>query len=443
MTKALFPRLRSYLRIASLLFFSSFSAACLSANVLEVALPTKNPLTLLYLAKFETEESDWRLIEELRSVLAFDFRAGGFFSLMPLAEGEAEFSKLPSSSYALRGEIARKKMRFSLFDASKGTWKRYPDIPFSGSLEKDRKELHKLADQIHRDLFGVEGIASCQILYSQRSPFLSLEERHSEIWISDADGANGKRLTSEKGYCLSPTFFPRSSSGAYLFVSFDGGQSKIYCAHLGGPEKELFLRLRGSQILPALSSDGRLLAFISDAAGRPDLFLQKLGPSGEKIGKPRQIFSAPRATQASPTFSPKGTQVAFVSDKDGSPRIYLLDLIDPQETKKVHPLLLTKRNRENTSPAWSPDGTKLAYSAKVDGLRQIWIYDFATGEETPLTTGEGMKENPSWAPDSLHLVYNTESEESCELFLINLRSPEPLRISQGNGLKRFPCWSRR
>ncbi len=323
-----------------------------------------------------------------------------------------------------------KSFAAGVFNVQKESAKKYPDVLLTGRLERDRVEIHRLTDLIQKDLFGVEGIASLKILYSQRSPDGSTWS--SDIWVCDADGANAKPLVEERGYCVCPGFFP---GGDFYYVSYLGGQSKIYRS-----SGEELVSLRGSQALPSMNRQGSQLAFISDVAGRPDLFVQNLDAQGKGVGKARQLFTAPRSTQASPTYSPDGKQIAFVSDKEGVPRIYVLDVMGPKATQKQTPRLLTKLHRENTSPAWSPDGLKLAYSAKVEGTRQIWIYDFATQTESLVTSGPEHKENPIWARDNLHILYNTESEDQCELYRIHILAKEPVQISSGPGQKRFPSW---
>jgi TolB protein len=424
----------------------------LFSQELEVRLATRSTLKPIYLSAFHSDNSDWRFFEELRSVLEFDLNTNGFASvverrpeleetfLFPNVREKFDLSlwKKEKVPFCIAANASQDRLEVTIFNVEKGTSKKYPPI----SLE--RKAIHHLADSVQKDLFGKEGIASRKLIYTQRTK-TGTEKGHdwlSEIWVSDSDGGNAKQITSEKSYCLSPYFLsPRGDE--FFYVSEKSGQSKIYRASLSNPKGELMVDLRGNQALPALSKKGTQMAFITDVAGRPDLFVQNFDERGKMIGKARQIFSAARATQATPTFSPDGKQVAFVSDKDGPPRIYLLNVPSPKDTQKPHPRLLTIRNRENTSPSWSPDGTKLAYSAKVDGVRQIWIYDFLTEEEVPLTTSPENKENPSWAPDSFHLVYNTEVEETSELYLIHLNQAEPIQISKGAGQKRFASWEQR
>ena len=429
---------------------------------LDIALPTRLLVKPLYISRIHTDPSewDWRYFDELRAVLEFDFNHGGFASVAAIRqELEDTFdwadlrNKFPvtewkkhSFPFVLAIEVNQKQLVLTAFDVGKQTCKTYPKISLSGKLETDRRLIHRLSDAIHKDLFGTEGIASLRILYAHRSPNIASNGLGwlSEIWISDSDGANAKQVTFENGYCLSPGFFPKVGDDPEFFYVYNNeGQTKIYKASLSKPQGELLVSLRGNQVLPSASSLGNQIAFITDVAGRPDLFIQKLDARKRMLGKARQLFSAPKATQASPTFSPDGKQIAFVSDKDGPPRIYLLDVPGTKTTQRIKPKLLTTKNRENTSPAWSPDGRKLAYSAKVDGVRQIWIYDFETQSEMQLTSGPEGKENPAWAPNSFHLLYNTETNDHCELHLIHLNDPKPTLVSKGPGQKRFPCWETR
>jgi len=438
-----------------------FEIALWSENI-EVSLATRSNVKPIYMSRIHTDptEKDWRYFDELRGVLEFDLHNGGYASVAPInqeLEDLLNWSDLRKQfklekwakekfSYVFAIEVSMQQCSLTAFDIEQGTSKKYPPISLSGKLETDSRTIHRLADAIQQDVFGVEGIASLRILYAQREknkesdglPWLS------EIWICDSDGANARQLTHEKGYCLSPVFLPKvGEDPEFIYVFNNEGQSKIYRSCLSRPQGLPSISLRGNQALPAVSKKGNQIAFITDVAGRPDLFLQSLDSKRQMFGKARQIYSSPRATQASPTFSPDGKRIAFVSDKDGPPRIYLIDILNPKETKRAKPFLLTTKNRENTSPAWSPDGKKLAYSAKVDGVRQIWIYDFASEEEKQLTTGPETKENPAWAPDSIHLIYNTETDGNSELYLINLLQSDPVQISKGPGQKRFASWETR
>lgn len=416
----------------------------LLAQELEVHLATKANVKPLYMNQIAG--SDYA--QMLRGVLEYDLNTNGLCAILPVREDfekklrspdvkknfDLTFWKKEKIPFCLAIYSDGSVLQLTAFNIEHGSSKKYPEMAIKGDPVLDRQTVHRLADLVQKDLFGKEGIHAMRLIYTKR--VAKQNGWISEIWMCDSDGANAFQVTTDNSYCLSPSF-AKSRSDEFFYVSEKSGQSKIYKASLLNPAGKMVVDLRGNQALASLSKGGNKIAFISDVAGRPDLFVQNIDALGQAIGKAVQIFSAPQATQASPTFSPDSKQIAFVSDKDGTPRVYVLPAI---EGKTKTPKLLTRKNRENTSPAWSPDGSKLAYSAKIEGVRQIWIYDFATDEETPLTLGPNNKENPAWAPDSLHLVYNTESDAECELYVINLLQGEPIQITHGTGQKRFASW---
>ncbi len=419
-------------------------------ETLRVELSTQEKFTPLYLNKWESARSfPASYLQQLRNVLEFDLAHCGFSKVLPIDEAMEKAISVEdhnlafqpkyyqNAHFVLKGVIKEKALTLFVFFAKTGKLKQFPSIILSGDLTSDRRQIHKLADAIVSLLFHVQGIANSRVLYSlQANP--NDQKWKAEIWECDWDGANAKQITQEESYAITPVSIPSTSH--FLYVCYKNGTPKIYSSTKAG-KGQRFVDLRGNQLLPAISPQKDKVAFICDAAGRADLFLQALSPNGSLQGKPTQLFSYPHSTQASPTFSPDGWQIAFVSDKDGSPRIYI---ISTETSSKRNPIkLLTKINRENTCPSWSPDGTKLAYSAKTNGIRQIWIYDFALEKEEALTSGPGNKENPVWAADSLHLFFNSTDPTSSELYMTNLNQKEAIKISHGQGKKHYPTWGPR
>lgn len=446
------------------LFFTVTAFAADQEDEIVVCLETDSPLVPLYfpaLVKEQTTLSD-AYIQQLESILAFDLGHNGSTYLAKrttsgdqLANG-SNFENLGSAQdwktqnifYVVKGRVKGQGITLAMLDAEAKSLKSTDEFPLTGKLNEDRKQIHRLADLVHKALFGSNGIASTRILYSLRIPQGQNSEKWiSEIWEADYDGANARQITQEKSYCISPTYMPPKAgyaTGGFLYVSYQLGQPKIYIAALKDGKGHRLTTLKGNQLMPAISQQRDKVAFISDATGNPDLFLQPFSPEKGAEGKPQQIFSAKQATQGSPTFSPDGKKIAFVSNKDGSPKIYVINI--PQagtSLKNIQATLISKRNRENSAPAWSPDGSKIAYCAKQGGDRQIWIYDFDTNQERQITQSAGNKENPAWAPNSLHLVYNSSETNKSELFLINLNQCEAIQISSGQGEKRFPSWEPR
>jgi TolB protein len=441
---------------------SAYAAESQSGDDIRVHLSTNNPLTPVYIGGFQGQNAglERAYLTELESVLQFDMNYNGNTKVLPKSEAKEELLSQPNSydafnaekwknfgvAYVMRGAVVNKQLSVTIFSVQSGSVKQFKEIILSGNIGQDRRQIHKIADGIYTALFNKPGIANTRILYSAQTKGVMGAQWTSEIWECDWDGANSRQVTHEGSYCVTPVFIPSQGSqfanDKFLYVSYKKGQPKIYIASLKEGSGKRLVDLRGNQFLPAISPKKDKIAFICDAAGRTDLFIQFInGEKGEIGGKPVQLFSFPRATQASPTFSPDGSKIAFVSDKDGPAKVYIIP--STPSAKRATPFLISKQNAESSCPAWSPDGTKIAYSAKTSGTRQIWIYDFSTGEERQLTSGPGNKENPAWAPNSSHIVFNSTDGASSELFLVNLNQPEAVRITKGPGKKHYPTWGTR
>ena len=102
----------------------------------------------------------------------------------------------------------------------------------------------------------------------------------------------------------------------------------------------------GLTAMPALSPDGRLLAYASDRAGRSDLDIWVQQSNG---GTPLQLTTDPTDDQ-SPSFSPDGSQIVFRSERDGG-GLYVIPSFGG-DARRI--------GDDGRSPRFSPDGKQIA-----------------------------------------------------------------------------------
>lgn len=181
----------------------------------------------------------------------------------------------------------------------------------------------------------------------------------------------------------------------------------------------------GERVLePALSPDGRLLAFAADKGGdeRPDLFL--IPAEG---GDPVPLAVSTRA-ESSPAFSPDGSSLAFLADPDAPFHfeLFTLDLRSGRERR------LTRERRSLHAPLWSPDGRALAAASSSDGRSGSLLLVAADGssrrELAPPTRG-GLMLPAAWSPDGRQLLTLAEDDEGFRrLYVLDPRSGKGLFV---------------
>jgi eukaryotic-like serine/threonine-protein kinase len=156
----------------------------------------------------------------------------------------------------------------------------------------------------------------------------------------------------------------------------------------GEPPKQLSLSYSGSDSLPTVSPDGRMVAFASTRDGRSRIWLKQLA-TGEEVA----LTSGP--TDLDPRFSP-----------DGSTLLFLRGAAAPFSLFQVPAVGGTARRVADgvaTSAAWSPDGRRVALTrASMPGGVPDLLVTLALdgGDERELArVTEFLLSNLRWSPD--------------------------------------------
>ena len=133
---------------------------------------------------------------------------------------------------------------------------------------------------------------------------------------------------------------------------------------------------------PALSGDGRWLAFISDRNGRSEILLYDLQ---EKQFVPLPGLNQNGIVLQNPSLSRTGRYLAYLSSQQGKPELTLYD----RATKRAEAIAPGYRSWVR-NPQISPDGRYLTFETARRGQWDIEILDRGPAVELDVTDGSAV-----------------------------------------------------
>ncbi len=149
----------------------------------------------------------------------------------------------------------------------------------------------------------------------------------------------------------------------------------------------------GFTTAPALSPDGKLLAYASDRATQStlDIWVQPLTEGAQPIR-----ITTDAADDSDPSFSPDGGQIVFWSQRDGG-GLYLIPAHGGDERLLV---------RGGDDARFSPDGKWIAYCVGGNFLydSKVFVIPASGGVARQVGAEIGWAAKPQWSPDGKWLM---------------------------------------
>ncbi|MGH9487232.1 MAG: protein kinase domain-containing protein [Terriglobales bacterium] len=220
----------------------------------------------------------------------------------------------------------------------------------------------------------------------------------------------------------------------------------------------------GVQAEPALSPDGRSVAFTSNQDGRYNIYVALIGG-----GAPVEITHGDNV-KAHPAWSPDGATIAYmrldqsgywdiweVPALGGTPRRVIPAASEPSFARDgnliymnsdgtvweasgggeaAHQIVgLAPGMGQDMDPQMSPDGSQVAFAAGLIAggpYRDLAVANLRTGKIHILTT-TGLANSPAWAPDSRSLYFASNRGGAVNIWKINSNGSDLVQITSGEG----------
>lgn len=205
-----------------------------------------------------------------------------------------------------------------------------------------------------------------------------------DLWVSQHDGGDLRRLTTHPGAVLNPAFSPDGRLIAFS-AQYDGNTDVYVAPVVGGVPRRLTWH-PGADLVQAFTPDGKAVLFTSAREVHTRRYTQLFTVSLEG-GMPEQL---PIPFAAKAVFSPDGRRIAYTPLPDPfrqwknyrggtTARIWLYD----RATHAVEQIPQPPDRCNDTDPMWLDDG--VYFLSDRDGEFNLYRFDTTDGTVTRLT----------------------------------------------------------
>ena len=188
----------------------------------------------------------------------------------------------------------------------------------------------------------------------------------TEIYKSNLDGSNVKRITNSRGYDGDITVHPQL--GSLLFSSKRYGAHQIFSLKNSRSRARRFTKGSVSATQPRYSTNGKHLTWIEAGLDGKNFFLMLSNHRGQR----KKIIFQSNNTIKDPTWNRASDTIIFSTDHGhvGNFEIYAMNL------NELCLKRLTYHLASDTAPDISPDGKSLLFTSQRTGRSQIFIQPF-------------------------------------------------------------------
>jgi TolB protein len=300
------------------------------------------------------------------------------------------------------------------------------------ALRNPRAVSHTMSDEIHQTQANLRGVARTKLTFvsdrdNERVVDTVETRTGKEVYVSDYDGANQMRVTSNRRLNVAPSWSPDGRSIAY--TSFSRIQPQIIVSNVYQGTRETLTDEKSGAYFSVFSPDGSRIAFMSARDGNSEIYVMNRNGSGVRR------LTNNTTIESSPTWSPTGTQIAFTSGRSGSEQIWVMDADGLNQRR------LTFGESAADKATWSPAPfNEIAYAAQSGPGYDIRIHDVATGQKRTMTDGVGTNESPAFSPNGRHIAFISSRLGKMHIFTMG-RDGRGLRQITRAGNNTYPNWS--
>jgi TolB protein len=221
--------------------------------------------------------------------------------------------------------------------------------------------------------------------------YVSFEDQKAVVWVQDLVTGTRRRLANFRGSNSAPAWSP---DGQRLAVALSqDGSTQLYTLATTGGAPERLTRSSGIDTEPTYSADGKSVYFVSDRGGGPQVYRVSVAgaAAGAAAGANAERITFSGAYNISPAVSPDGKLLAYISRQGSAYRLMTLGLDNGTLTALTD-------TQDDESPSFAPNGRLLVYATRLQGKDVLMTSSLDGKTKLPLiSSGADMRE-PAWGP---------------------------------------------
>jgi TolB protein len=248
----------------------------------------------------------------------------------------------------------------------------------------------------------------------------------TDIYVIKTDGSDMKKISRDE---TNEYYTAWGRDRIYFGVETQGTKvSNIYSARPDGSDLQQITNSDKRDATPAVSSDGKHIAFVSTRDGdKYQIYTAK--SDGSNI---QRLTTDSNIGYFNPQFSPDGKHILYYAEKgDGKDQVWLMNA-DGSNQK-----LLTANIGHNIFPGWSPDGKRIIFSsskrdAQSDGsyVTGSFVYTMNSDGSNLAKLNEIRSFFARYSPDGKKIAYVSGAFPQSAIYVANADGTGAVQITK-------------